>query len=619
MSMERDFIAVVDFGGQYAHLIAKRVRHLGVYSKVYSPLSELSEFAGAKGVILSGGPESVYGEEAVPFNPALLEFEGALLGLCYGHQLLSHHLGGEVRHLGHGEFGKTTLHVCKSGASALLAGVPEQSVVWMSHGDTVISPPPDFQVTASSEFCAVAAMAHRERPVFGLQFHPEVTDTELGNRILANFVGLTGATASWNMAEFMKEAMAECAGQVGSRNVLMFLSGGVDSTVAFSLLSQALGSERVKGLLIDNGFLRLGEAEQIMSRYDALGFNNVRKLDAATDFLAAVEGLTDPQKKRIAVGETFVEVRERYLAELRLDPDQWLLGQGTFYPDIIESGGTQHAEVIKYHHNRVDLIQELIAAGHVVEPLRELYKDEVRSLGLELGLPGEIVWRHPFPGPGLSINVICADGTETYQEIDECQPRLDELLAGSPFTGRLLPVRSVGVQGDSRTYTPPAVLSGPRDWNALDECSTRVTNSLRAVNRVVTLLAPLTLPPLAAHAAYCTRERLKILREADHLATRMLEEHGLMREIFQLLVILLPLAPENTRAKNAGANDTGAKNAGECVVLRPVVSEDVMTAQFARLDWALLEALARQIMALQSVHAVFYDVTNKPPATFGWE
>lgn len=604
MSMDRDFIAVVDFGGQYAHLIAKRIRHNGVYSRIFAPTADLSQIDNAKGVILSGGPESVYGEEAVPFNPRLLEFDGPLLGLCYGHQLLTHHMGGEVRHLEHGEFGKTTLRIEPRAASPLLAGLPAESTVWMSHGDTVVAPPPDFTVLASSQFCPVAAMAHRERPVFGLQFHPEVADTEQGGRIIANFVRLTGAAKTWHMAEFMREAMAECRRQVGERNVLMFVSGGVDSTVAFKLLTQSLGNGRVKGLLIDNGFLRLGEAREIMERYHGLGFGNVDHLDASADFLAALEGLTDPQQKRVAVGETFVAVRDRYLAGLRLDAEQWLLGQGTLYPDIIESGGTEHAQVIKSHHNRVDMIQELIARGHVVEPLRELYKDEVRTLGMELGLPESIVWRHPFPGPGLSINVLCADGTETYPEIAECRPRLEALLAETGYAGALLPVRSVGVQGDSRTYAPPAALCGPRDWEALERCSTLITNSLRAVNRVVTLLAPAELPTLSSHEAYCTTGRLDLLREADRLATDMLEREGLMREVFQLLVILLPLADGER---------------GECVVLRPVVSEDVMTARFARLAWPPLERLAAEIFALPGIHAVFYDVTNKPPATFGWE
>ncbi|MCZ6647108.1 MAG: glutamine-hydrolyzing GMP synthase, partial [SAR324 cluster bacterium] len=425
--MHRDFIAVIDFGGQYAHLIAKRVRHLGVYSKVLPPTTAYSSIQDAKGVILSGGPESVYGEQAIPFTPALLDYPGPLLGLCYGHQLLSHHLGGEVRHLAHGEYGKTLLRTTPGESSPLFHDVPRDSVVWMSHADTVVAPPPGFRVAASSELCPVAAMVHESRPVFGLQFHPEVNDTEHGATLLANFVNLSGARRGWTMAEFVKEAVAECKRQVGTRNVLMFLSGGVDSTVAFALLSRALKREQIKGLLIDTGFLRKQEAQEIMVRYRELGFENVDLLDASAEFLGVVAGLTDPQEKRIAVGEAFVKVREGYLTGLRLDPEQWLLGQGTLYPDIIESGGSEHADLIKSHHNRVESIQEMIAAGHVVEPLRDLYKDEVRRLGHELGLPEEIVQRHPFPGPGLSINVLCAEGTEHYPEIEDNAAALTEL------------------------------------------------------------------------------------------------------------------------------------------------------------------------------------------------
>ncbi len=606
MTTDRDFIGIVDFGGQYAHLIAKRIRHLGVFSKIFSPSASRAELGPAKGLILSGGPESVYGDEAVPFNSELLDLRVPLLGLCYGHQLLAHHLGGEVRHLGHGEYGRAEFYTECASPSPLLEGVPAESVVWMSHGDTPVRPPADFEITGTSRLCPVAAMAHRERPIFGLQFHPEVNDTEFGNRILANFVKITGARTGWSIAEFVKEAVEDCKTQVGGRNVLMFLSGGVDSTVAFSLLTRSLGKARVKGLLIDNGFLRLDEAKEVMARYRKLGFENVDLLDASRDFLAAIAGLTDPQEKRTAVGETFVEVRERYLAEQRLDPEQWLLGQGTLYPDIIESGGTEHAEVIKSHHNRVGMIETLIERGLVVEPLKELYKDEVRALGHELGLPDEVTWRHPFPGPGLSINVLCAAGDENFPEIPENEPRLQSLLEGGPFRATMLPVRSVGVQGDVRTYTPPVALTGARDWDALDATATLIANNLRAANRAVTLLAPAELPPLHPHAGYCTAERLELLRRADHLATRMLEENGLMRDVFQLLVILLPLSASDD------AN-------GECVVLRPVASEDVMTARFARIEWGLLDELAAQVLALPGVEAVFYDVSNKPPATFGWE
>ncbi|MEE8436294.1 MAG: glutamine-hydrolyzing GMP synthase [bacterium] len=603
-NQQRDFIAVIDFGGQYAHLIAKRVRHLGVLALLFSPMATKEELAPARGVILSGGPESVIGESQVPFNRDILSLEQPLLGLCYGHQLMAHLYGGRVELLDHGEYGKTTLRRAPGGNHSLLRDVDAETEVWMSHGDTVLAPPPGFDTLASTPLCPVAAMGHRELPRFGLQFHPEVTDTPQGTLMLANFLALTGAGKGWSMEAFVAEAINDCRGQVGARNVLMFLSGGVDSTVAFALLTRALGEARVKGLLIDNGFLRKNEARDILARYARQGWHHVEFLDASDRFLAAVEGITDPQEKRKAVGEMFLRVREDWLSANNLDPAQWLLGQGTLYPDIIESGGSHHAEVIKSHHNRVEGVEEMLAAGLVVEPLKDLYKDEVRSLGETLGLPEEIVWRHPFPGPGLSINVLCANGGEAFPESEQTAGALKGLMANSPYRATLLPVRSVGVQGDSRTYTPPVGLQGPRDWSLLEETSTRITNNLRAVNRVVALLAPEALPALVLRSAYCTVQRLDLLREADHMATDALETAGLMREIFQLLVILLPLS-------------TGGS--GDSLVLRPVVSEDVMTARFARLPWNLLEALTPRLMSLPGIDAVFYDVTHKPPATFGWE
>jgi GMP synthase (glutamine-hydrolysing) len=496
--------------------------------------------------------------------------------------------------------------------SPLLEGVPPQTTVWMSHGDTVLRPPEGFRVLARTDLCPVAAMAHERRPLFAVQFHPEVSDTPEGKRLLGNFVALTGAARGWNMEAFVGEALESCKAQVGSRNVLMFLSGGVDSTVAFTLLSRALGAERVLGLFINNGFLRKHEAERVLAAYHELGLDHVRYHDASEAFLTAVAGLVDPQEKRHAVGDTFVRVRDDYLAGMNLDPAQWLLGQGTLYPDIIESGGTRHAEVIKSHHNRVQAVRDLMDEGHVVEPLKELYKDEVRELGAVLGLPESIVWRHPFPGPGLSINVLCATGRERFDGLRQTQDALEDLLTGSPFQGAILPVRSVGVQGDQRTYKPPAVLMGPRDWALLGDWSTRVTNGVRAVNRVVTLLSPERLPSLRLHEAYCTRERLALLAEADAIATETLERHGLLRQIFQLLVILLPLSG----GASGGASKEGT---GESLVLRPVVSEDVMTARFAELPWAIVDEIARALHRLPGVSAVFYDVTHKPPATFGWE
>ena len=599
-----DFLAVLDFGSQYAHLIAKRIRHLGVYTAIFPPSIDTDRLKAAKGIILSGGPASVFAEDVPAFNPEILNLSQPILGLCYGHQLMAKHFGGSVANTGQGEFGKASLR--QLNPSPLWKDVTDNSQVWMSHQDSVTELPQGFQVIGETIAGSLAALQHQERPLFSLQFHPEVTDTLAGTQILSNFVELCKAHPSWSMERFIEQTKNELQQQVGEHNVLMFLSGGVDSSVAFALLNEALSKERVLGLFIDNGFLRLNEAEQILQRYEQLGYDNVVGRDYSEAFLEAIAGEVDPQRKRHQVGNTFLAVREKLLEELKLNPGEWLLGQGTLYPDIIESGGTEHAKVIKSHHNRVDAIQDLIAKGQVVEPLKELYKDEVRRVGDLLGLPKEIVWRHPFPGPGLSINVLCSREDTILQP--EHKKTLDTLHQYLPPTqASLLPVRSVGVQGDQRTYTEPAVLLGPTDWEWLENTSIRLTNQVRAINRVVAYL-PLQpteqLPNWRARRAFCDKPRLDLLRAAEAHVSETFANHGWLGRIFQLLVILLPISQD-------GHQDS--------IVLRPVISEDVMTARFAPVDWQVLHELLPQLYALDGIDSVFFDITHKPPATFGWE
>ena len=599
-----DFLAVLDFGSQYAHLIAKRIRHLGVYTEIFPPSIDTDRLEAAKGIILSGGPASVFAEDVPAFNPEILNLSQPILGLCYGHQLMAKHFGGSVANTGQGEFGKASLR--QLNPSPLWKDVTDNSQVWMSHQDSVTELPQGFQVIGETIAGSLAALQHQERPLFSLQFHPEVTDTLAGTQILSNFVELCKAHPSWSMERFIEQTKNELQQQVGEHNVLMFLSGGVDSSVAFALLNEALSKERVLGLFIDNGFLRLNEAEQILQSYEQLGYDNVVGRDYSEAFLEAIAGEVDPQRKRHQVGNTFLAVREKLLEELKLNPGEWLLGQGTLYPDIIESGGTEHAKVIKSHHNRVDAIQDLIAKGQVVEPLKELYKDEVRRVGDLLGLPKEIVWRHPFPGPGLSINVLCSSEDTILQP--EHKKTLDTLHQYLPPTqASLLPVRSVGVQGDQRTYTEPAVLLGPTDWEWLENTSIRLTNQVRAINRVVAYL-PLQpteqLPNWRARRAFCDKPRLDLLRAAEAHVSETFANHGWLGRIFQLLVILLPISQD-------GHQDS--------IVLRPVISEDVMTARFAPVDWQVLHELLPQLYALDGIDSVFFDITHKPPATFGWE
>lgn len=594
-------IAVLDFGGQYSHLIANRIRRLNVYSEIFSPEADISEIEGACGVIFSGGPASVYDPNQPRFNPALIESGLPTLGLCYGHQLICKHLGGEVVPGDVREYGTATLNIEPN--TELFATMGQQEEVWMSHGDVVAQLPDGFRPLGKTVDCPTAAVGDPTRRIYGLQFHPEVAHTPNGMKMLDNFLNICDAPRTWTMANYAEVAMQEIRELTGDRNVFLLVSGGVDSSVAFMLFNQALGAERVLGLHIDNGFMRKAETATVKDFLQREGFHNLQVEDASEDFLLSTEGMVDPEQKRGAIGKTFLDVKDKVLARLDLDPDHWVLGQGTLYPDTIESGGTEHAALIKTHHNRIDLIEELIAQGKVLEPLAQLYKDEVRELGTELGLPEDLVWRHPFPGPGLAVRCLCSDGEQT-EDWSAAEAKAKEMAAEAGLHLRILPVKSVGVQGDFRTYAHPAVVWGDADWDVLEDVSTRITNAIREINRVLFLITPEMPPELRLKRAFLTRYRLDLLRDADALAMQALQKAQLMSEVSQMPTVLLPLTTDGQ---------------DESVVLRPITTPDFMTARFSTLPFDLVYNMGQDIYSLDGVNAVFFDVTHKPPGTVEWE
>lgn len=623
--MSREKIVVLDFGSQYAHLIAKRFRALGFYSEIALPQAELSVFDGAKGIVFSGGPSSVYEENVPEFNEKILDLDIPILGLCYGHQLMAKCYGGKVGKADVGEFGFATLNQQKD--SPLFDGVSKSTQVWMSHQDGVLSLGDGFEVIGTTKDCPFAAVQNLSKKRFSLQCHCEVKDTPEGNKIFANFAKICGMEKNWDEDTVLSIIMDNIRKDACDKNVLLFLSGGVDSTVAFALLNKALGQERVLGLHIDNGFMRKNESKSVEKAYKAHGFNNFLVKDASASFLDAIKGLTAPQKKRMAVGENFITVRDEFVKEQKLDESKWMLAQGTLYPDIIESGGTKNSKTIKTHHNRVDGIQKLIAAGMIIEPLKDLYKDEVRAIGKKLGLSDELVMRHPFPGPGLSINVLCSDGSFSEKDAEElslAQKELDAVEINQfcqkcteSMTRSVLPVRSVGVQGDFRTYRFPACLTFrslgdgfyhlPEKREKIEAASSTITNKAQFLNRTVIKLYQnpvVTDSDMKIQEGYCTRERLNQLREVDDIVLSELHGRGLYQSIFQHLTIDLPYASSKDKAS---------------FVLRPVCSEDVMTARFAWFDKDVFDSIIKKIAALPFVDALYFDATNKPPATFGWE
>ncbi len=626
--MSRDKIVVLDFGSQYAHLIAKRLRMMGYYSEIALPSADVSLIPDVKGVILSGGPASVYDSDVPEFNAANLELKVPVLGLCYGHQLMASSYGGKVGKADVGEFGFATLELNDKGRSSpLFAGVSAASQVWMSHQDGVLEAGEGFEVIGTTKDCPFAAVQNLEKKRFSLQCHCEVKDTLEGNKIFENFASLIcGMQKNWDEDTVLNHILESIKTDARDKNVLLFLSGGVDSTVAFALLNKALGQDRVLGLHIDNGFMRKNESSKVAAAYRAHGFTNFIVEDASKSFLDAVKQLTDPQKKRMAVGENFITVRNEVVEKQHLDQEQWMLAQGTLYPDIIESGGTKNSKVIKTHHNRVDGIQKLIEKGLIIEPLKDLYKDEVRRIGKKLGLEDELVMRHPFPGPGLSINVLCSDGkvsdTIHFEQV-EAQKELDNVTldmfcadCSASLVRSVLPVRSVGVQGDFRTYRFPGVLTFapegegffhlPGKWEKLEQASSTITNASSFINRTIIKLFQrpgVSDEDMKLQEGYCDKMRLDQTRDADDIMLTALHESGWYDKIFQHLTINLPYA--------SAANHCS-------IVLRPLCSEDVMTARFAQLPQDLLKSVVRKIAALPYVDAVFFDPQNKPLPTFGW-
>ena len=505
-------IIVLDFGSQYNQLITRRIREFGVYSELLShrlTAKEIQEMK-PKGIIFSGGPNSVYDENAFHIDPEIFELGIPILGICYGMQLMAHNLGGKVESAESKEYGQAFIEV--SDDAVLFRDTPKTQQVWMSHGDLVTEVPTGFEVVATSENCPIAAMQNKERNFYALQFHPEVRHSEYGNDILRNFAfSVCGCSGDWTMDNFIDMQIEKIRAQVGSEKVLLALSGGVDSSVVGVLLNKAIG-DQLTCIFVDHGLLRKGEAEQVMDMLGGKFGLNIIKVDAKDRFLSKLEGVSDPEQKRKIIGNEFIRVFDDEAA--KLERIRWL-AQGTLYTDIIESG-TDTAQTIKSHHNVGGLPEDM--QFQLIEPLNTLFKDEVRALGLQMGMPENVVWRQPFPGPGLGIRVL----------------------------------------------------------------------------------------------GEVTEEKLEIVRESDAILREEIQKAGLERDIWQYFTVL------------PGIRSVGVMGDGRTydytIGIRAITSIDGMTADFARIDWDLLQKISVRIVnEVAHVNRVVYDITSKPPATVEWE
>ncbi|WP_369261399.1 glutamine-hydrolyzing GMP synthase [Streptomyces sp. R35] len=517
-----DTVLVVDFGAQYAQLIARRVREARVYSEIVPSTMPVAEMLAKNpaAIILSGGPSSVYAESAPRLDRELFESGVPVFGMCYGFQLMATTLGGTVDNTGAREYGRTPLHVSRS-SSTLFEGTPDEQSVWMSHGDACSAAPEGFTVTASTDVVPVAAFENDEKKLYGVQYHPEVMHSTHGQQVLEHFLYRgAGLKPNWTTGNVIDEQVALIREQVGTKRAICGLSGGVDSAVAAALVAKAIGSQ-LTCVYVDHGLMRKGESEQVEKDFVAATGVQLKVVDAEERFLTALAGVSDPEEKRKIIGREFIRVFEQAQAEIIAEAaegeDVAFLVQGTLYPDVVESGGGTGTANIKSHHNVGGLPEDL--EFELVEPLRKLFKDEVRMVGQELGLPDEIVQRQPFPGPGLGIRIV----------------------------------------------------------------------------------------------GEVTKERLDLLRDADAIAREELTAAGLDRDIWQCPVVLL------ADVRSVGVQGDG-RTYGHPIVLRPVSSEDAMTADWSRLPYEVLAKISTRITnEVADVNRVVLDVTSKPPGTIEWE
>lgn len=626
MATQAQQVAILDAGAQYGKVIDRRVRELQVESVLLPMDTPAAELAPYRAIIISGGPESVYGTNAPTYDPGIFDLGKPILGICYGMQLLNYVNGGTVEKKTTREDGQFEIIVKPE--SPLFEGLESVQSVLLTHGDTVDQVANGFEVIATSGEL-VAGIADPTRKFYGVQFHPEVDLTVNGKQVLFNFLfKIAGFSGTYTMEDREQKALAYIRSVVGKGYALVLVSGGVDSTVSAALVTKALGEDKVFAIHIDNGFMRHNESDLVQAALEKFGLR-LQVVRAGGTFLHATTQINgketqpltaciNPEEKRKIIGDTFMRVAEKALAELDIPKEKVFLVQGSLRPDLIESASSmvsKKADVIKTHHNDTALVRELRGAGRVVEPLADYHKDEVRELGEMLGLPEEIVWRQPFPGPGLAIRILCADEPYITSDFEDLNRQLAE-YATDDSAVTLLPVRTVGVQGDGRTYSYLVGISSakPRadlNWPELEQLARQIPKKMHQVNRVVYMFGEKESGPVTEITpTRVTEETLTQLRQADAIVNELLLEHDLMRTISQVPVVLFPVSFGTPGNRSIG--------------IRTIITQDFMTGVPAlpgrELPLEVLHQMVDRILAeVPGISRVVYDLTSKPPGTTEWE
>jgi len=615
-------IAILDCGGQYTKVIDRKIREALVKSDIFPVGVKASELSSYSGLILTGGPESVWDKNALCPDGGIFSLGLPILGICYGMHVIATHFGGAVAENIKKEYGEADIKIDNS--CSLFYGLAPVETVLMSHGDTVSSVPPDFKVCAFSGEAA-AGIYNEEKNIYGVQFHPEVDMTINGKTVFENFLRkICGITEKYSLEDRLVQAVDKVKTQALGSKVMVLVSGGVDSAVTAGILLRALHAEDIYAVHIDHGFMRKNESDIICEGLAAAGLKNIVRVNAKDVFYKNLEGVLEPEKKRNIIGDTFIKTLQAEMAALNLDMDKTFIAQGTLRPDLIESGNPDvsgHAKKIKTHHNDVEIVRRAREKGLVIETNYDWHKDEVRKIAAMLGLPKEIVNRQPFPGPGLAVRLLLQDGKKRVnpEENAALKALVNEIDSG--YKACMLPVLSVGVQGDNRTYAGLAAVYTDGDaavaWESMYALSRAVTNKLPFINRLVYVLGTHKgIETAQAHEMYINDECVELLRGIDHLVTTRLEN----KNISQTFAVLLPIS--STEEKPIGQS-TGTKYRYSAAV-RTFVTSDFMTGRPAPLGSEIpfgeIFALADDIKSnFSEIEYVFYDITSKPPATCEWE